>query len=281
MFRSYEANPVTILANYQPFKTKAAPTFRLLQVVCTKPYRQQCDAIEDLTFQFLFQIRPRPQINRRRQGRQNTLINSGLVWRQPFTLNLRETFSIDVVRGGRRGGISASTKSNAVGGATEFDKPVDNIGDKAFLVSVRGLCQPTHLQRQFAGVRDSKVFVGQRKEPLYGDSGQNFRFCFNLRLTGKYGNNNDLEGNVSTLAMEGLLHAWSQATSGAPEPTRHQRLLHGKLAPRLLDGSHPRNQIRVRRSGGAWTQVSRLMPLVNEVVIGGRQGQIQCLASAQ
>lgn len=62
------------------------------------------------------------------------LINSsGISGVNPATLNVRETFTIDRVRGQRRSCISGSTKvSNAAGGATEFDKPVDNIGDKVF-----------------------------------------------------------------------------------------------------------------------------------------------------
>ena len=78
--------------------------------------------------------------------------------------NVREQFSIDVVRGDRRSGSKAAV-TNASGGATLFDKPVDNIGTKTFpggyaayaaqhvyTVNIPGCSQP------------ARVFVGQRQE---------------------------------------------------------------------------------------------------------------------
>ena len=91
---------------------------------------------------------------------------------------------------------------------------------------------------------------------------------FNLNPLGAEvnGNNNDLEGkNVSTLAME---VASSCLTAGA-DPGIGAYTTASLRQGRLLDGSPSTGLGKVTRSGGGWTQVSRLgMPLVNELIIG-------------
>jgi hypothetical protein len=111
------------------------------------------------------------------------------------------------------------------------------------------------------------VFVGQRKEPFFIAVGRIFDL-FNLNPLGSEtgGNNNDLEAkNVSTLAMEvpiACLTAGSEPVIGAFTTSSVRQ-------GRLLSGSPGTGINNVERSGGAWTQVSRLgMPLVNEVIIG-------------
>jgi hypothetical protein len=80
------------------------------------------------------------------------------------------------------------------------------------------------------------------------------------------GNNNDLEGkNVSTLAMELPISCLTAGTDPVIGAFTTASLRQG----RLLDGSPATGLGKVTRSGGAWTQVSRLgMPLVNELIIG-------------
>jgi len=277
LFRSYEAGRqdyVTVIANYQPFQDpQGGPNFYMFDPDALYEIHidNTGDAVEDLSFQFRFQNTSKATaLDVGGKQVKIPLINSGVVnGVNPATLNVRETYGIEVVRGQRRtGGRSAVT--NASGGATQFDKPVDNIGDKAFggtgayaayvaqhvySVNIPGCGAP------------GRVFVGQRKEGFYIAVGKVFDL-FNLDPLGPEvgGNNNDLEGkNVSTIAMElpiacltangdPVIGAWTTAS-----------LRQG----RLLNGSPPSGLGQAAKNGGAWTQVSRLgMPLVNEVVIG-------------
>ena len=285
MFRSYEANRdqfVTILANYQPFQDpQGGPNFfpfspnGLYEIHIDN----NGDAIEDLTFQFRFKSTSKAAVlNVGGKAVKIPLINSGIISGvNPATLNVRETFTVDVVRGGRRSGIGASTKvTNAAGGASEFDKPVDNIGNKVF-GGATGYA--TYAEQHIYNVNipgcstPGKVFVGQRKEPFYIAVGKIFDL-FNLNPLGPEsgGNNNDLEAkNVSTLAMEVPIACLVAGTPGAAgtDPVISAYTTASLRQGRLLDGFSPTGINRVERSGGAWTQVSRVgMPLVNEVIIG-------------
>ena len=285
MFRSYEANRdqfVTILANYQPFQDpQGGPNFFPFSPSALYEIHidNNGDAIEDLTFQFRFKNTSKAAVlNVGGKDVKIPLINSGTISGvNPATLNVRETFTVDVVRGGRRSGIGASTKlTNAAGGASEFDKPVDNIGNKAF-GSATGYA--TYANQHIYNVNipgcstPGKVFVGQRKEPFYIAVGKIFDL-FNLNPLGPEsgGNNNDLEAkNVSTLAMEVPIACLVAGTPGAAgtDPVISAYTTASLRQGRLLDGYSPTGINRVDRSGGAWTQVSRVgMPLVNEVIIG-------------
>jgi len=97
------------------------------------------------------------------------LINSSVIAGvNPAALNVRETFTVDVVRGGRRSARGSVTDGS--GGGTVFDKPVDNIGDKVF-GSATGYA--TYANQHIYNVvipgctTPGRVFVGQRKEPFY------------------------------------------------------------------------------------------------------------------
>ena len=275
MFRSYEtgrSNFVTILANYQPFQDpQGGPNFNMFSAdgLYEIHIDNNGDAVEDLSFQFRFTNTSKATaLTVGGKAVKIPLINSGVIAGvNPAALNVRESFTIDVVRSGRRSARSAV--SNAAGGATVFDKPVDNIGDKTF-GSTTGYA--TYANQHVYDVvipgcsTPGRVFVGQRKEPFYIAVGRAFDL-FNLNPLGAEvgGNNNDLEGkNVSTLAMEvpiSCLTAGSDPVIGAytTASLRQGRLLNGAPATGLG---------KVTRGGGAWTQVSRLgMPLVNELII--------------
>jgi hypothetical protein len=285
MFRSYEANRdgfVTLLANYQPFQDpQGGPNFY--------PFSENAlyeihidnngDAVEDLTFQFRFKNTSKgAALPVGGKSVKIPLINSGpITGVNPATLNLRETFTVDVIRGQRRSGNSAATKlTNTAGGASEFDKPVDNIGDKVF-GSATGYA--TYANQHIYNVAipgcatPGKVFVGQRKEPFYIAVGKIFDL-FNLNPLGAEtgGNNNDLAGkNVSTLAMEVPIACLVAGTVGASgtDPVISGYTTASLRQGRLIDPNPKSGFNNVARAGGAWTQVSRLgMPLVNEVVIG-------------
>ena len=276
MFRSYETgreNFVTILANYMPFQDpQGGPNFHMFspEGLYEIHIDNNGDAVEDITFQFRFSNTSKATaLTVGGKAVKIPLINSGVIAGvNPAALNVRETYTIDVLRGGRR--TARSSVTNAAGGATVFDKPVDNIGDKSF-GSATGYA--TYANQHIYNVTipgcatPGRVFVGQRKESFYIAVGRALDL-FNLNPLGAEvgGNNNDLEGkNVSTLAMEvpiSCLTAGSDPVIGAYTTASMRQ-------GRLLDGAPSTGLGKVTRSGGAWTQVSRLgMPLVNELIIG-------------
>ena len=277
MFRSYEAGRdgfVTILANYQPFQDpQGGPNFFMFDPNALYEIHidNTGDGVEDITFQFQFKNTSKATaLTVGGKPVKIPLINSGVIAGvNPAALNVRETYTVNVVRGTRRGGARTSA-TNATGGAATFDKPVDNIGDKSF-GSTTGYA--TYANQHIYSLAipgcstNGRVFVGQRKEPFYIAVGKIFDL-FNLNPLGPEvgGNNNDLEGkNVSTLALELPISCITTATDpviGAftTASVRQARIVNGAPATGLGNAS---------REGGAWTQVSRLgMPLVNEVVIG-------------
>jgi hypothetical protein len=277
MFRSYEAgrsNFVTILANYQPFQDpQGGPNFYMFDPNALYEIHidNVGDGVEKLTFQFRFTNTSKATaLTVGGKAVKIPLINSDTIAGvNPASLNVRETFTVDVVRGTRRGG-GRSSITNAAGGGAVFDKPVDNIGDKVFggatgyaayanqhiyNVAIPGCSVP------------GKIFVGQRKEPFYIAVGKAFDL-FNLNPLGAEvgGNNNDLEAkNVSTLAMEVPITCLTNGTEPVIGAFTTASLRQG----RLLNGSPTTGLNKATRTGGAWTQVSRLgMPLVNELIIG-------------
>jgi len=276
MFRSYETgreNFVTILANYQPFQDPhGGPNFHMFNpdALYEVHIDNNGDAVEDITFQFRFTNASKATaLTVGGKAVKIPLINSGVIAGvNPAALNVRETFTIDVVRGGRR--TARSSVTNSSGGASVFDKPVDNIGDKSF-GSTTGYATYANLHLYNVVIpgctTPGRVFVGQRKEPFYIAVGKAFDL-FNLNPLGAEvgGNNNDLEGkNVSTLAMEVPISCLTAGTDPVIGAFTTASLRQG----RLLDGAPATGLGKVARNGGAWTQVSRLgMPLVNELIIG-------------
>ncbi|MGI4779178.1 MAG: DUF4331 domain-containing protein [Janthinobacterium lividum] len=277
MFRSYEPNRqdfVTILANYQPFQDpQGGPNFFMFNPNALYEIHvdNNGDGVEDLTFQFRFKNTSKATaLTVGGKAVKIPLINSGVIDSvNAASLNVRETFTVDMVRGARRSNTRSSVV-NAASGAAEFDKPVDNIGDKSF-GSAGGYA--TYANQHIYNVNipgcsvPGRVFVGQRKEPFYIAVGKIFDL-FNLNPLGAEsgGNNNDLEAkNVSTLAMELPIAC---VTAGA-EPVIGAFTTASVRQGRLINPAPTTGLNKATIEGGAWTQVSRLgMPLVNEVIIG-------------
>ena len=278
MFRSYETgreNFVTILADYQPFQDpQGGPNFAMFDPDALYEIHidNNGDAVEDLSFQFRFKNTSKATaLNIGGKQVKIPLINSNTITGvNPASLNVRETFTLDLVRGGRRTGSRTNISiTNTANGSVTFDKPVDNIGDKTF-TSTTGYA--TYAAQHIYNVAipgctvPGRVFVGQRKEPFFIAVGKSFDL-FNMNLLGPEsgGNNNDLEAkNVSTLAMELPI---SCLTNG--DPVIGAFTTASLRQGRLLDGSPPTGLGKVTRAGGPWTQVSRVgMPLVNELIIG-------------
>lgn len=281
MFRSYEAGRTaytTLLANYQPLQDPAGgPNFYSMDPNALYEIHidNNGDAREDITFQFRFKNallnttgKTLPADN------QNTAIP--LVQFGPVSdvkdanLNVAETFTVNVVRGDRRNGQSAAI-TNATGGSATFDKPVDNIGKKTiadydtyagkhiYTVNIPGCGTP------------AKLFVGQRKDPFAVNLGTIFDLVnapvstiTNPALINAAPN--ALAGkNVTTLAIE----VPTTCLTAGNEPVIGGWTTSSLRQARVLDPTPKAGLQTTEKTGGAWTQVSRLgMPLVNEVVIG-------------
>ena len=278
MFRSYEPGRsafVTILADYIPFQDpQGGPNFYMFNPNALYEIHidNNGDGVEDLTFQFRFTNTSKATaLTVGGKQVKIPLIDSGPISGvNPASLNVRETYTVDVVRGTRRGGTRASVV-NAAGGSAVFDKPVDNIGDKTF-GGVGGYANYASQHVYTVNVpgcgTPARVFVGQRKEPFYIAVGKIFDlFNFNPLGTNEInGNNNDLEAkNVSTLALELPISCVTNGTEPVIGAFTTASLRQG----RLISAAPQTGLNNVNKEGGAWTQVSRLgMPLVNEVVIG-------------
>ncbi|NHZ88878.1 DUF4331 domain-containing protein [Massilia sp. CCM 8733] len=281
MFRSYQAGRsdfTTLIANYVPLQDAyGGPNYFMMDPDALYEIHvdNNGDAKEDITFQFRFK-----NTNKDTQltvgGKKVSIplvINGGpIADANAAGANVRETFSVTVVRGDRRSGTRAAV-ANADGGGTTFDKPLDNIGNKSianydayaaqhmYNVSVPGCSAP------------ARLFVGQRKDPFVVNLGETFDLinikapAVEFSANAEKGARDDLANkNVTTLSMEMPTSCLLNASAGDP-------VIGGWTTASLRQGRlinpTPKSDADVSKEGGAWVQVSRLgMPLVNEVVIG-------------
>jgi hypothetical protein len=275
MFRSYASGRqdyVTLIANFIPFQDpQGGPNFYQFDQNALYEIHvdNNGDAKEDISFQFHFKNTSKhTALSIGGKQVMIPLINSSTIQGvNPASLNVRETYTIDMVKGDRRGGTR--TRLAGTGGTSEFDKPVDNIGEKTFggAGGYETYANQHIYDLNIPGCGTGRVFVGQRKEPFYIAVGKIFDL-FNLNPLGAEvsGNKNDLEGkNVSSIALEipiACLTAGGEPVIGAyaTASMRQGRLLNPTPASGINNAA---------KEGGAWSQVSRVgMPLVNEVVIG-------------
>jgi hypothetical protein len=275
MFRSYASGRqdyVTLIANFIPFQDpQGGPNFYQFDQNALYEIHidNNGDAKEDISFQFRFKNTSK-HTALTVGGKQVMipLINSSTISGvNPASLNVRETYTIDMVKGDRRAGTR--TRLAATGGAAEFDKPVDNIGDKTFgSASAYETYANQHIYDvNIPGCGAGRVFVGQRKEPFFIAVGKIFDL-FNLNPLGAEdgGNKNDLEGkNVSSIALEIPIACLTAGT----EPVIGGYATASMRQGRLLNPTPASGINNAVKEGGAWSQVSRVgMPLVNEVIIG-------------
>ena len=278
MFKSYETGRdgfVTLIANYVPLQDAyGGPNYFSMDPNALYDIHvdNNGDAKEDITFQFRFKNSLKG-ITLPINGKDVAipLIQAGGVTdRNAAALNLNESYTVDIVRGDRRTGTRGSI-TNASGGGTSFDKPVDNIGVKTipdyvgyagkhiYSVNIPGCAQP------------AKLFVGQRKDPFAVNLGTIFDLVnapvaviTDSALINAAPNTID-DKNVTSLALEvhqSCLTAGSETVIGG---WTSASLRQGSLLNPTPKAGHQ----TAATVGGAWTQVSRLgMPLVNEVVIG-------------
>ena len=276
MFRSYESGRAaytTMIANYVPLQDAyGGPNyFKLDQDALYEMHiDQNGDGVEDLTFQFQFKNTLK-DIQLPVGGKMVSIPLTqagGISGQNPPNLNVRETYTVNVVRGDRRSG-TRSAVTNAADGSTTFEKPVDNIGDKTFGgatgYAAYAAAHTYNINIPGCAAGPGKMFVGQRKDPFALALGQIFDLI-NLNPLGPTSGNKDnlADKNVTSLILEvptaclvggdPIIGSWTTASM------RQGRLVSGKPAS---------GYATTVKQGGAWVQVSRLgMPLVNEVVIG-------------
>jgi hypothetical protein len=275
MFRSYASGRqdyVTLIANFIPFQDpQGGPNFYQFDQNALYEIHidNNGDGKEEITFQFRFKnTSKRTALNIGGKSVLIPLINSSTISGvNPAALNVRETYTVDMVKGDRRGGTR--TRLAAANGNTEFDKPVDNIGDKTFggPNGYETYANQHVYDLNIPGCGTGRVFVGQRKEPFYIAVGKIFDL-FNLDPLGPEvsGNKNDLEGkNVSSIALEVPI----ACLTAAGEPVIGGYATASLRQGRVLNPTPASGINNATKEGGAWSQVSRVgMPLVNEVIIG-------------
>jgi hypothetical protein len=281
MFRSYQAGRsdyTTLIANYVPLQDAyGGPNFFSMDPDALYEIHidNNGDAKEDLTFQFRFKNTNKDGkfVVGGKQVSIPLIINGGAIDTvNPAGINVRETYTVNVVRGDRRSGTRQAV-TNAADGATTFDKPVDNIGNKSipaydtyaskhvYDVTIPGCATP------------ARMFVGQRKDPFVVNLGETFdlinykapavEFDPNAEKSAK----DDLaDKNVTSIELEVPTVCLLNTTTGDP-------VIGGWTTASMRQGRllnpFPGATIGASLEGGAWVQVSRLgMPLVNEVVIG-------------
>jgi hypothetical protein len=281
MFRSYEPGReqfITLIANYIPLQDAyGGPNYFTMDPDALYEIHidNNGDAREDLTFQFRFAT-----ANKDTQltvgGKKISIplvINGGAIADvNPAGANVRETYTVSVVRGDRRSG-TRSAVTNASGGGATFDKPIDNIGNKSipdyaayaakhvYSVNIPGCGTP------------ARMFVGQRKDPFVVNLGETFdlinikapavEFLPNAERNAR----DDLaDKNVTSIELEVATACLTAA--GSSDPVIGGWTTASLRQGRLLNPT-PGATTGAAKEGGAWTQVSRLgAPLVNEVVIG-------------
>ncbi|MGN6703699.1 MAG: DUF4331 domain-containing protein [Burkholderiaceae bacterium] len=279
MFRSYEAGRsayTTLIADYIPLEDPGAgPNYYAMDPDALYEIHidNNGDAKEDLTFQFRFN-----EINNDNQltvgGKKVSIpliINGSGDINSPGSaaLNRRETYSVTVVRGDRRTGMRQAV-TNANGGGTTFEKPVDNIGNKSisdyagyaakhiYTVNIPGCGTP------------ARMFVGQRKDPFVVNLGETFdliNIAIPATQLGANAESNAQDSlakkNVTAIEMEVPTACLTNGTEPVIGGWTTASVRQGRLVNPSPQG------LSASKEGGAWTQVSRLgMPLVNEVVIG-------------
>jgi Domain of unknown function (DUF4331) len=285
MFNSYEAGKtgnVTLIANYLPLQDPyGGPNYFSLDPNALYEIHidNNGDGKEDLTFQFQFknELANKGAGITLPIGGKNVSIplrQAGAVTNAPDApLSYTESFTLNVVRGDRRGGARAAV-TNA-GGGTTFGKPIDYIGTKTFPGnSYEGYANSYIQAINIPGcAAPGKVFVGQRREAFSVNLGAIFDLVnapaafitneANAAAAGKFGELDDK--NVTSLALEVPASCLTQGNEKVIGAWTTASLRQG----RLLNGAPPSGLQASEKTGGAWTQVSRLgMPLVNEVVIG-------------
>lgn len=272
-FRSYEpgrSDFVTIIANYVPLQDAyGGPNYFTLDPdgIYEIHIDNDGDAREDLTYRFKFrydlknialQVGDKSvAIPLRNAGPVNAMDSSAR--------NDTELYTVTQILGSRtRPTAVGSLLKNANGGASEFAKPLDNIGTKSIPDYAAYAASHVYSVTIPGCAIEGRVFVGQRREGFGVNLGEIFDLV-NIpteRVIGsRSGGYNATAGkNITSLALE---LPTSCITDGDPVIGVWTT---ASLPRTRLVSSDPLAQVIVNNN---MIQVSRLgMPLVNEIVIG-------------
>jgi hypothetical protein len=295
MFRSYETGRtdyVTLISNYVPLQDAyGGPNYFKMDPNALYEIHvdNNGDAREDITFQFRFNN----QLANGGRGVELPIGNKmvaipltqagGIANVNDANSNVRETFSVSMVRGDRRKGTVAAVPKS--GGGTTFDKPVDYIGVKTFgnAAAYENYANQHVHNVSFpgcpAGKAAGKVFVGQRQEGFAVNLGPIFDLVnataaqiTNPALINAFAGNGFgiQDKNITTMAIE-IHKDCLTAGNGTGDPVVGGWTTASMRQGRLLSAAPASGHQTSEKAGGAWVQVSRLgNPLVNEVVIGLR-----------
>jgi Domain of unknown function (DUF4331) len=291
---------VTLIANYQPLQDAyGGPNYFSLDPNALYEIHidNNGDALEDITIQFRF----KNTLNASGAGitlpigpagaTKNVSIPlrqaGGVSGAAGDPLSFSETYEMFIVRGDRRKGVRkpitiARGSPTGESGST-FTKPLDYIGEKTL---GNAAAYDAYANKYIYNINipdcatPGKVFVGQRKEAFSVNLGRVFDLVnapasvitneANAKALNGPDDANEFgelsDKNVTSLAVEipasCLTAAGNDKVIGAWTTASLRQA-------RLLDGQPKSGLQTSEKTGGAWTQVSRLgMPLVNEVVIG-------------
>jgi hypothetical protein len=280
MFRSYQAGRgdyTTLIANYAPLQDAyGGPNYFSMdpEALYEIHIDNNGDAREDITFQFRFKNSNKDAqftVGGKKVSIPLVISGGGIADVNAASINVRETYSVNVVRGDRRRGARLSL--TGPGALTSFDKPIDNIGNKS--IPNYELYAAKHMYAvNIPGCGTAgRMFVGQRKDAFVVNLGETFDLI-NIKApavefspTAEKDEADDLAyKNITSLVLEVPTACLLSATANDP-------VIGGWTSASLRQGRlinpFPQSISDASREGGAWTQVSRLgMPLVNEVVIG-------------
>ena len=274
MFRSYEAGRegyVTLIANYLPLQDAyGGPNYFDLEkdAIYEIHIDNDGDAREDVTFRFNFaDVFADLKVTAGGELVSAPLKNIGGIGPaagDTGALNVRQTYTLDVVRGHRRSGDRQAITSHS--GDTRFRKPADYIGAKS-IADYEGYARDHLYDVVIPGCGAGRAFAGQRREGFAVNLGPVFDLV-NLNPLGPADavDNPIGDQNVTTLALEVPMSCLTRSNEAVIGGWTTASLPQA----RILNPSPSFDRNRPPAiSGGAWTQVSRLgMPLVNEVVIG-------------
>lgn len=298
IFNSYEEGRgdfVTMIANYIPLQDAyGGPNYFPMDPAAIYYIHVDTDgdAVEDISFAFDFErmlannnqgakLMIGPEGDKKSIG--VPLVNiGGISATNQGSVNFSESYSLTMIEGELSTGTQTSVM-NTQDGSTQFNKPLDYIGNKSFSN------MDTYVQYANSFIYDiqipgcnttGKVFVGQRKDPFVVNLGKTFDLVNYVPVEGdsapgandgmgfpggitQDASNDDLnDKNVTSIALEipkscitgdgnGVIGSWTSAS--LPQA-------------RILNPNASFDKPDV--NGGAMTQVSRLgSPLVNELVI--------------
>lgn len=286
MFRSYEPGRsgfVTLVANYIPLQDAyGGPNFFMLDPDALYEIHidNTGDGREDITFQFRFRtVNKNTALTVGGKSVPIPLIQSGPIAEvNPASLNVRETYTVDVVTGDRRSGVRRGTLTNAATGSNVFDKPVDNIGQRTIPDYAAYAAKHVYnVNIPLPGcATQGRLFVGQRKDSFVVNLGEIFDLI-NIppaRVLGSRSGGRDVleDKNVTSFVLEAPIACLTSGSDPVIGGWTTASVRQGRLVNPAPVGTPGAGKISTAsKEGGPFVQVSRLgMPLVNELVIGLR-----------